>query len=267
MTLEDAPAAVGLTDTVWGVAPADTEGALVRMRHLVGTDPGGAWVSVDDDGVVDGVALALLREGIWGLSLLIVHPRRQSGGVGRALMDAALAYGAGARGGIVMASADPRALRTYWRAGFGLRPSFDAKGPVRVAPARAASVREARWPADRDLVDDVSRFARGAAHGPDVDALLAAGRTLLVHDDGGWAVVKGGRVTAVAARDERVARLLLEAALAGTEHAEVDFLDAQQGWAIDVALAAGLELRPQGAVCVRGDVGPMRPYVPSGAYL
>jgi hypothetical protein len=26
-------------------------------------------------------------------------------------------------------------------------------------------------------------------------------------------------------------------------------------------------LRPGGATCVRGEVGPMRPYVPSGAYL
>jgi hypothetical protein len=47
----------------------------------------------------------------------------------------------------------------------------------------------------------------------------------------------------------------------------VDFLDAQQDWAIDVVLEAGLKLVPAGAICVRGDVGPMRPYIPSGAYL
>ena len=267
MTPDDAEAAVGLMDTVWGVAPADTEGAILRMRHLVATDPEGAWVSVDGDGVVDGAALALLREGIWGLSLLIVHPRRQSDGVGRALMDAATAYGAGARGGIIMASGDPRALRTYWRAGFTLRPSFDVRGKIRARPARDPAVREGRWPADRELVDATSRFVRTAAHGSDIDALLAAGRMLLVHDDGGFAFVGREKVSVVAAQDERVARLLLEAALAESEQASVEFVDALQDWALDVCLTAGLKLGPYGAVCVRGDVGPMRPYVPSGAYL
>ena len=32
-------------------------------------------------------------------------------------------------------------------------------------------------------------------------------------------------------------------------------------------LDAGLPLRNDGAVFVRGDVGPLRPYIPSGAYL
>jgi len=36
---------------------------------------------------------------------------------------------------------------------------------------------------------------------------------------------------------------------------------------MDVVLEAGLQLRPSGGTFVRGDVGPMRPYLPSGAYL
>jgi hypothetical protein len=32
-------------------------------------------------------------------------------------------------------------------------------------------------------------------------------------------------------------------------------------------LDAGLVLKPGGAVFVRGDVGPLTPYLPSGAYL
>jgi len=32
-------------------------------------------------------------------------------------------------------------------------------------------------------------------------------------------------------------------------------------------VAARLELRPSGAVLLRGDVGPFRPYLPGGAYL
>ena len=49
--------------------------------------------------------------------------------------------------------------------------------------------------------------------------------------------------------------------------AEVDWLTGAQHWAIDVAVAARLELRPGGAVFLRGEVGTFRPYLPGGAYL
>lgn len=262
MKTDDADAVLDLMHAEWGVG--DRDNGLLRIRHLIGTDPAGAWVTTDGDGAIDGAALALMREGIWGLSLLIVRPDRQSSGAGCALMDAAVAYGDGARGGIVMASSDPRALRTYWRAGYELRPAMDASD-VRTPPPADPAVREARWPQDRALVDGVSRYVRGAAHGPDVDAMLAAGRTLVVHDDGGFAIFEPARIVLVAARDERVARALLRTALHHSR--SMDFLDAAQQWAIDEALRAGMKLVPHGAVCVKGAVGPLWPYVPSGAYL
>jgi hypothetical protein len=48
---------------------------------------------------------------------------------------------------------------------------------------------------------------------------------------------------------------------------DVSWLTSSQQWAIEVVVAAGLDLRPGGAVCLRGDVGPFRPYLPGGAYL
>lgn len=264
MTADDAEAVLGIMEAVWG------EGnpiGLIRLRHLATSDPGGAWVSTDGDGTVDGAALALLREGIWGLSLLIVRPEQQSSGVGRELMARALAYADGSRGGIIISSEDPRALRTYWRAGFTLRPSFNAAGAVRVRPVRQPGVREGRWPADRDLVDAASRAVRTAAHGPDIDALLAAGRRLRVHDGGGFSVTSDKGVVLVAAPEEALARVLLLDALHELDSAQVDFIDARQEWAMDIVLEAGLELVPSGAVCVRGEVGPLRPYLPSGPYL
>ena len=95
----------------------DPAGSHIRLRHLLATDPGGCWVADDEDGEPAGVAIALVREGVWGLSLLVVRPDRQSTGLGRALLDRALAYADGARGGIILASPDPRALRVYARAG------------------------------------------------------------------------------------------------------------------------------------------------------
>lgn len=265
MTHDDASAVHDLTTAEWGAR--ERASALVRIDHLIDTDPGGAWVTTDDDGAVDGAALALIRENLWGLSLLIVRSDRQSAGRGGELMRAAAAYGAGTAAGIIMSSEDPRALRSYWRVGYTLRPSFDVSGDVRRAPPADPAVRSARWPADRDLVDATSRHVRGAAHGSDIDAMLRQDRRLLVHDDGGFAVDHPGKIALVAARDDRVARALLETALHDQEQVEIHCLDAQQDWAIDVAFAAGLEVVPGGAICVRGDVGPMRPYIPTGSFL
>jgi hypothetical protein len=265
MTDADADAVVDLMAAAWGVA--DRPPALGRVTHLIATDPGGAWVTEDEDGAVDGAALALVREGLWGLSLLIVRADRQSTGRGGDLMRVATAYGADCDAGIILSSDDPRALRSYWRAGCALRPAYDASGEVRARPPAAPSVRPVRWPQDRDLIDAASRHARGAAHGPDIDAMIEHGRTVLVHDGGGFAVTQPEKVSLLAATDVRVARELLQTALHDRETANVDFLDERQDWAIDIVLEAGLKLVPSGGTCVRGDPGPMRPYLPSGAYL
>ena len=90
--------------------PGGDAGAHVRIRHVALTDPGGAWVA-EADGAIAGAVLALMREGLWGLSLLVVHPAAQSRGTGRALLELALGYGAGARGQVILSSDDPRALR------------------------------------------------------------------------------------------------------------------------------------------------------------
>ena len=51
------------------------------------------------------------------------------------------------------------------------------------------------------------------------------------------------------------------------EEIGVEWITSRQDWAIGPVLDAGLSLTNDGAVFVRGDVGPFRPYLPSGAYL
>jgi GNAT superfamily N-acetyltransferase len=247
--------------------PADLAPGLRRIAHLAQTDPGGAWVATGPGGRIDGAALALVREGVWGLSLLIVRPGRQSNGTGSALLRAALRHGEGTRAGIILASEDARALRAYARAGFALRPVMDAAGEVTNPPPAPAAVRPIRWPQDREIVDTASRFVRGATHAHDVPVYLECGMEVLVHDGGGWACADAGKVRCVAATSEAVAADLLRAVLAGTPRATVEFIAAGNDWAFGVALEAGLALRPSGAVMTRGEVGPMAPYIPSGAYL
>jgi GNAT superfamily N-acetyltransferase len=207
--------------------------ALVRHEHQLARDPDGAWVA-DAGGEVVGAALAIERDGLWGLSLLVVDPRHQSGGLGRALLARALEYGGGGRrGGIILASPDPRALRAYARAGFTPQPSLTAHGSPTGAAAPPA-VREGG-------LEDLGLTERA---------------------DGG--------VRLLAALDDEAAADLLRAALASVppgEATRVDWLTAGQGWAIGPVLDARLELRGGGAVFVRGEVGVLRPYLPSGAYL
>ena len=243
------------------------EQAAIRLRHLLATDPGGAWVA-ELGNQVAGCALALVREGIWGLSLLIVRPELQSAGVGRELLARARAHGDGARGMIILASRDARALRAYVGLGLDLHPAALAVGIPRAA-AGPEDVRPA-VPGDRPWMDPVGRAVRGAAHGDDIDAFARGGATVTVLPERGYAVARGSALKLLAARDEAAARTLLRAhlaAAAGTE-ATVEWLTSYQQWAIRECVDAGLRLDSAGgAVLTGGELGPMAPYLPSGAYL
>lgn len=247
-------------------AAPDINGARIRIGRLVTTDAGGAWVA-ERDGEVVGAALAILRDGVWGLSLLVVRPDAQSGGAGRALLARAHAYGDGARGRIVLASRDARGLRSYARLGLQLHPAFAARGRP-----RAAAVPEVRLGTadDLPLTEAVDRAVRSAAHGEDILALVEAGGRLRVLPDRGYAVMRGGDVRLLAAFDEESAATLLRGCLASVNGGEaaVEWITSVQGWAVAPCLDAGLQLKADvGAVFLDGEVGPFAPYLPSGAYL
>lgn len=73
----------------------------------------------------------------------------------------------------------------------------------------------------------------------------------------------------VAAVDVPAARSLLLAALASgppDQEVEVGWLSGDQQWAVDVVVAAGLELRLSGAIMVRGRPRPFLPYIANGAF-
>lgn len=248
---------------------SDVGQALIRIRHLIRTDPGGALVA-EAGGRLAGAALAIVRGGLWGLSLLIVLPEHQSAGIGRELLAKALEHGDGAvHGGVILSSPDPRALRAYSRAGFALHPSIDATGKPRGVTA-PAGVRDGSAD-DLPLTEAVDLAVRGAPHGSDIVASLSAGGRLFVVPERGYAIVHDGtRLSMLAALDEEAAQDLLRAALAAVpadQEASVEFITASQPWAIEPLLDAGLELSAAGAVFLRGEVGPFAPYLPSGAYL
>jgi predicted N-acetyltransferase YhbS len=251
-------------------APAAAERFEERLAHLLRTDPDGAFVA-ERGGQIVGAAEAMVRERLWCLSLLAVGPGQQSGGAGRALFQRALDYGDGTPGGLIVGSNDPRALRLYGRAGFSLRPTFEATGPLdrRTLPRPDRRVRLDERP-DLEALEELSREIRGAPYTLELELSLRQGGRLLRMEDRGFAVahpVFG--VWLLVAREDDVATALLWSALelaAGAERPYLRWMTGDQEWAISVALAAGLRLSAAGALCVRGHPGPLRPFIPSGPF-
>jgi len=242
-----------------------------RYRHFLEHDPEGAWVAVDGDRVA-GVALALAREGVWVLSLFAVDEEYRNAGVGRGLLDRALGYAAGCKGAMLASSTHPAAMRSYARAGFDLLPSLTASGRVRRASLPTGLVVREGTEDDLQLAAEVDRLLRRAAHGPDLEFMLRSGCPLFVVErraGRGYVVVWNGSPAIVAATTPEIAADLLWFCLAQSldERVEVRWITGAQNWAIPVVLEAGLSLSPAGPICVRGDLGPLTPYLPSGPFL
>jgi GNAT superfamily N-acetyltransferase len=255
-----------VTDAVW-------PRIHTRIRHFVINDPAGSWVAVDGEKVI-GCALALKRDSLWGLSLLVVDPSVQSAGTGRKLLDASLTYTAGCDRAIILSSTDVRAIRSYATSGFALYPQVEGSGePDRIAlPALNGRVRDGSI-ADVDLADDVDRAVRGAARGPD-QVRLATDMTMFVADSvtgRGYAYVRtDGEIIALAATDDVTATDLLWRCFAHLvevgKPASIIDMTAEQQWAISASFAARLKVTPGGPVFWRG-ITPPPAFLPSGAYL
>ncbi|MFE2727758.1 GNAT family N-acetyltransferase [Kitasatospora sp. NPDC059327] len=246
---------------------------LARIRHLVRTDPQGCWLA-EHDGEPVGAVLSLRREGLWILALLVVRPEAQGRGLGRLLLERATVYGRGCLRGMLCASPSPAAARRYRLAGFTLHPAMTLSGRV----DRAGLIDPGDIPVHpgnathRHLLDSVDRRLRGAAHGPDHELLLAHCDELLIADalaGSGYCYRDGGEVKLLAATSKRIAARLLREALArvpdGVE-ARVEYLTAEQEWALDVGLEVGLTPGTRGYLGLRG-MRPPAPYLPNGALL
>jgi GNAT superfamily N-acetyltransferase len=275
LTHDDVPAADAVARTLFhpddpgAHEEAAVRGGRRRIAHLLETDPGGCFVA-EDAGRVVGVSVALIREGVWGYSLFAIAASHQGRGLGRALFAPAWDYGSGARGHLILSSEHPAAIRLYAQAGLALAPCVAAAG---IADLRGAPdltpVRDA-GPESLALIDAIGRELRGAGHGPDLPTLLEIGSRLVVVEDRAFAVYRGTRVIMIGGRDEAAAALALWGALQRIgpgATATVDFITAGQDWAVRTCLAARLALTPDGPLFASGELGPLRPYLPSGSYL
>jgi GNAT superfamily N-acetyltransferase len=249
--------------------PARAARQHARIRHLLDTDPGGSWVA-EHEGRVEGVGLSLEREGVWGFSLFGVADKLQGRGVGRELFARCWAYGADARGHIILSSTNPPAMGIYARTGVPIRPCVAFAGIPDLAHAPELDGVEDAGEAGIALADAIGRELRGAGHGRDLPVPMAHGARLLVFEDRAFALARGGNIIMLGARDAQAAQRILWGLFctAGPgATVNVDFLTAGQDWALPVCLAAGLPMSPDGPMFAGGRLGPLAPYVPSGAYL
>ncbi|MGA8845690.1 MAG: GNAT family N-acetyltransferase [Nocardioides sp.] len=242
---------------------------LRRTEHFLRTDPGGSWVAEDASGMV-GFATSVVRDKTWILATYAVRPHLQARGVGKQLLDAAMHHGRGCLRAMLSSSSDPRAARRYRLAGFSLHPQMYVRGTVdRSAIPVVDKVREGTV-GDLDLLESLDRQTRGASHGPD-HRLMQESWRLLVSDTttgSGYAYVdRGGTLALLAASNRTAASRLLWVVLAdGPDEATVSHLTAANEWAIDVGLAARLEVHQLGYLALRG-MAPPAPYVHNGALL
>ncbi|CAN5730813.1 GNAT family N-acetyltransferase [soil metagenome] len=252
--------------------PEEVKNRKARYKHSLRHDPEGAWVA-EDDGRISGVAIALVRERVWVLSLLAVDADHRNTGLGKSLLERALAYGDGCKGAMIASSQHPAAMRRYASAGFDLHPTLTASGVVRRESIPSGlAVRDGEVQ-DLELAAEVDRAVRGAAHGPDLEHMIETSCRLLVAEGPsgrGYAAGWNGSPAVLAATKPEVARDLLWACLEKTppgEKAEVDWITGRQNWAVPVTLEAGLSLSSTGPICTRGELGPLTPYLPSGPFL
>lgn len=238
----------------------------MRLDHLVSTDPEGVFVATDNDRIV-GLCQSLRRGPLFVLSRLGIRPDFQDLGIGRELLDRALAYGAGAPQQYIFTSRDPRAVHSYVREGFMLRPSVAITGRPRAFPDFAL-IHEAGVH-DLHRADEIDRETRGLSRVVDLAMMQRLGATVLLDDGGGYLVFSGTRLTSLCATTVAVASRLLEAALSGILEyppLEVGWVVQEQQWAIETAARCGASLAVRGAIMTRGVDTPYVPYLPNGIF-
>jgi GNAT superfamily N-acetyltransferase len=287
MRADDVPAVERLTDEVYvdldrrthrvhwpEPAPRTAEGSALwvrRVAHLAATDAGGCWVA-DAGGAVVGAALATRRDTMWLLSTLAVARGRQGQGIGRQLLEAASTHGRNCTTAMLLASEDPLALRRYRLAGFDLHPTMLVWGKVSRDVLPVVEHMRQGGVGDIDMMNSVDRQTRGSAHGPDHE-FLSQQYPLVVVDrpsGSGYAYLKaGGGPYVLAATNRRLARDLLWEALAASDPdvpMSAEIITPGNAWAVDVGMAARLELHVRNYLAVR-NMRPPTPYLPSGFFL
>ena len=280
---------------VWGVHVAASNDLIVRRgrpasraadapiasdaRAGLASDPDGYFCAVED-GVIRGMVSALVRGRLWYLSMLFVLPGDQSRGLGRALLERALAYGEarGAEVRFTWATLDPRAQTRYVLAGMAPRwPIYrldgDGAAVGRLAERIGLDPREPRPPCDPGAAEKLTSEVLGFDRADDLAHWRGDGGTTLAIGRGGdlaaYAYRRGQRIGPAAGRDERaLIRAVAAAAVAGVEGGSVTMrVPGACASLLEALVGAGFRIGEPTIFMASRLFGRPELYVPSGPIL
>jgi len=176
------------------------------------SDPDGYFCAVEE-GRICGMVSALVRGRVWYLSMFFVLPGDQGRGLGRALLERALAY-AEARGAEIRctwATLDPRAQARYVMAGMAPRwPIYrldgDAAAVARLKARAGLGPRELEQPCDPGAAEKLTAEVFGVSRADDLAHWRGdGGAAVAIERDGelaAFAYRRGERIGPAAGRDE-----------------------------------------------------------------
>jgi GNAT superfamily N-acetyltransferase len=215
-------------EEVWRVHVASSNDGMVRRGRPAGrpadapvasdaraglaSDPEGYFCAIEE-GRIRGMVSALVRGRVWYLSMFFVLPGDQGRGVGRALLERALAYGeaCGVEIRCTWATLDPRAQTRYVMAGMAPRwPIYPLDGDVAAVARLQAQVgldpRQLSGPCDPGAAEALTAEVFGHARADDLAHWRVDGGEAVAIERGGdvaaFAYRRGGRIGPAAGRDE-----------------------------------------------------------------
>jgi GNAT superfamily N-acetyltransferase len=207
--------------------PTDTPVASDARAGLA-RDPDGYFCAVEE-GQIRGMVSALVRGRVWYLSMFFVLPGDQGRGLGRALLERALAYGE-ARGAEIRctwATLDPRAQARYVMAGMAPRwPIYRLEGDVAAVLRLKARVgldpRARDLPCEPAAAEKLTAEVFGHSRADDLAYWRGDGGVAVAIERGGevaaFAYRRGERIGPAAGRDETaLLQAVAAAAAAGAE--------------------------------------------------
>src|SRR5262245_52440613 len=203
-----------------GYAPVASD-----ARAGLASDPDGYFCAVEE-GRIRGMVSALVRGPVWYLSMLFVLPGDQGRGLGRALLERALAYGE-ARGAEIRctwATLDPRAQARYVMAGMAPRwPIYrldgDAAAVARLMARAGLDPRARELPCDPGIAETLTAEAFGHGRADDLAHWRGDGGAALAVERGGepsaFAYRRGEGIGPAGGRDGTAPPEAVAAAAAG----------------------------------------------------
>lgn len=257
------------------VRPAD-EPVPSDARAALASDPDGYFCAVEN-GQIRGMVSALVRGRVWYLSMFFVRPGDQGRGMGRALLERALAYGEerGVEVRCVWSSLDSRAQARYVMAGMAPRwPIYrldgDAAAVARLETRVGVDLRT-REPHDLGAAETLMAEVFGDSRGRDLARWRGDASASTAIERGGelaaFAYRQGERIGPAAGRDETALLQAVAAAAALGEGSVAVRVPGACASLLEALLSCGFHIRSLAVFLSSRPFGRPELYLPSGPIL